>query len=196
MTVNSAFNPCQRLIPEPLPYVEQLEKRPLSQIDLVVMHCTELPDMTTAREYGERILYEAGTGASGHYYIDRDGSIYQYVDPAHVANHTRGFNPRSVGIEMVNTGRYPDWYDSHNQVMSEPYTAEQIASLKKLLLLLKADCPNLQFIAGHEDLDTATVPASDDPEKWVFRKRDPGPQFPWQAILDAVELKRISEVTP
>ncbi len=196
MTVTSTFAPALRLIPEPLPYVELLVKRPLSQINLVVMHCTELPDMTMAREYGERVLYEAGTGASGHYYIDRDGSVYQYVDTAHVANHTRGYNPRSIGIEIVNTGRYPNWYDSGNQVMTEPYTSEQISALKQLLLQLKSECPNLQFIAGHEDLDTATVAASDDPDKTVFRKRDPGPQFPWQEILAAVELKQITQVTP
>jgi len=196
MTLTSTFDPALRLVLEPLPYVELLEKRPLSQIDLVVMHCTELPDMTMAREYGERILYEAGTGASGHYYIDRDGSIYQYVDPAHIANHTRGYNPRSVGIEIVNTGRYPNWYDSGNQVMTEPYTTEQISALKNLLLRLKSECPNLQFIAGHEDLDTAMVTATDDPDKTVFRKRDPGPQFPWQEILAAIELKQITQVTP
>ncbi len=157
MTLTSTFDPALRLVTEPLPYVDLLEKRPLSQIDLVVMHCTELPDMAMAREYGERVLYEAGTGASGHYYIDRDGCVYQYVDAALIANHTRGFNPRSVGIEIVNTGRYPNWYDSGNQVMTEPYTAEQISALKQLLLQLKSECPNLQFIAGHEDLDTARL---------------------------------------
>jgi N-acetylmuramoyl-L-alanine amidase len=184
------------LILEPLPYVELLETRPLSQIDLVVMHCTELPDMAMAREYGERILYEAGTGASGHFYIDREGSVYEYVNPAHTANHTRGYNPRSIGVEIVNIGRYPNWLDSNNQVMTEAYTSEQIAALKKLLLQLKLHCPNLQFIAGHEDLDTATVPASDNPDKLVFRKRDPGPLFPWQEILAAVQLKQITQVTP
>jgi len=196
MIPTSAFDPSPSLILEPLPYVSRLEKRPLSQVDLVVIHCTELPDMTMAREYGERVLYEAGTGASGHYYIDRDGSTYEYVTPEHVANHTRGYNPRSIGIELVNIGRYPDWYGSQNQVLTEPYTDSQILVLKKLLRQLQTDCPNLQFIAGHEDLDTATVVASDDPEKQVFRKRDPGPLFPWNDILDAVELKRITQVTP
>lgn len=196
MIVTSAFDPALSLILEPLPYVERLEKRALAEIDLVVMHCTELPDMAMAREYGERVLYEAGTGASGHYYIDREGSIYEYVNPLRIAHHTRGYNPRSVGIELVNIGRYPNWLDSTNQIMTEPYTAEQIAALEKLLLQLKSHCPNLQFIAGHEDLDTARVPASDDPAKEVFRKRDPGPLFPWQAILEATELKQIPQVTP
>ena len=68
--------------------------------------------------------------------------------------------------------------------------------LKKLLLQLKLECPNLKFIAGHEDLDTAMVPASDDADKEVFRKRDPGSLFPWQEMLATVELKQITQVTP
>ncbi len=195
MIVTSAFDPSLSLILEPLPYVGLLEKRALTEIDLVVMHCTELPDMAMAREYGERVLYETGAGASGHYYVDRDGSIHEYVPPSRIANHTRGYNPRSIGIELVNIGRYPDWFNSNNQEMTEPYTAEQIAALEKLLLQLKSNCPNLKFIAGHEDLDVAKVTASDDPEKEVFRKRDPGPQFPWPTILAAVQLNRMTQVT-
>ncbi|HWS77121.1 MAG TPA: N-acetylmuramoyl-L-alanine amidase, partial [Thermomonas sp.] len=92
---------------QPLPYADALAARESGDIDLVVIHCTELPDLAMAREYGERVLYASGTGNSGHYYIDRDGSIHEYVDPARIAHHTRGFNPRSIGIELVNSGRYP-----------------------------------------------------------------------------------------
>ena len=46
------------MIVDHLPYVPRLDKRPLDRIDLVVVHCTELPDIATAREYGERIHHE------------------------------------------------------------------------------------------------------------------------------------------
>ena len=174
----------------PLPYEERLEQRPLAQIDLVVIHCTELPDLAMAREYGERVLYANSTGNSGHFYIDRDGSAHQFVAPARIANHTRGYNPRSIGIELVNTGRYPDWLDSRHQAMTEPYTRAQIAALIVLLVALRSELPNLDSIAGHEDLDTATVPASDDPHQQVQRKRDPGPLFPWSHVLHASGLAR------
>jgi N-acetylmuramoyl-L-alanine amidase len=181
---------------EPLPYHDRLGERQREDIDLVVMHCTELPDMTMAREYGERLLYEAaGTGASGHFYVDRDGSLICYVSPERIAHHTRGYNPRSVGIEIVNMGRYPDWLDSRHQAMNEPYTDAQIQSVVNLLTQLKTDCPNLKFIGGHEDLDTAQVPATDDETILVFRKRDPGPHFPWQTILDKTGLIRIPNNT-
>lgn len=177
---------------QPLPYVSLLPERPASAVEMVVIHCTELPDLATAREYGERVLYESGAGASGHYYIDRDGAIYRYVPGTRVANHVRGHNPNSIGIELVNLGRYPDWYDSGRQTMTEPYTAEQIAALQALLAQLRQDYPNLHLIAGHEDLDTARLPATDDAAVDVPRKLDPGPLFPWAQVLAGSGLQRIT----
>ena len=177
---------------EPLPYADALAARPSGEIDLVVVHCTELPDLAMARDYGERVLYPAsGTGNSGHYYIDRDGGIVEYVDPARIAHHTRGYNPRSIGIELVNIGRYPHWLDSRHQAMDEAYTEDQIEALVALLRDLHARIPSLALIAGHEDLDLDEVEASDDPELKVRRKRDPGPRVPWQRVLAAVPLERI-----
>ena len=177
---------------QPLPYADALAARDAGQIDLVVIHCTELPDLATAREYGERVLYASGTGNSGHYYIDRDGSILEYVDPSRIAHHTRGYNPRSIGIELVNTGRYPDWLDSRRQAMDEAYTEAQVESLISLLGELQARIPSLRLIAGHEDLDLDEVEASDDPSLKVRRKRDPGPQFPWTRVLQGVPLQRVA----
>ncbi|OOG40849.1 N-acetylmuramoyl-L-alanine amidase [Rhodanobacter sp. C05] len=176
---------------QPLPYVAHLPERPVSAVELVVIHCTELPDLATAREYGEKTLYDNGTGNSGHYYIDRDGAVYRYVPGTRVANHVRGHNPNSIGIELVNLGRYPHWWDSHHQQMTEPYTAAQISALRALLAQLRHDFPNLRQIAGHEDLDSAMMPASDDPAKEIHRKLDPGPLFPWPEVLDCSGLKRI-----
>src|SRR3546814_4182805 len=104
----------------------RLEQRPLSAIDLVWIHCTELPDLASAREYGERVLYDSGTGNSGHYYIDRDGRVLQFIAPERSTHHTRGYNQRSIGIELINAGRYPNWLDSRQQAMTEPYSTAQI----------------------------------------------------------------------
>lgn len=175
-----------------LPYAERLEARPVESIDLAVIHCTELPDLATAREYGERVLYPAsGTGNSGHFYIDRDGRIEQYVPPGRIAHHVRGYNARSVGIELVNRGRWPHWLDSRHQTMDEPYPDAQIDALVRLLRALGEALPTLRWIAGHEDLDREDVPASDDPGVRVRRKRDPGPHFPWPRVLAQCGLERL-----
>lgn len=174
-----------------LPYAALLETRAAGQVDTVVIHCTELPDLATARDYGERVLYASGTGNSGHYYIDRDGLIAEYAPPLRVAHHTRGWNARSIGIELVNTGRWPHWLDARHQAMDEPYTDAQIEALIALLHHLQAQLPSLTQIAGHEDLDLDEVEASDDPALKVRRKRDPGPLFPWPRVLPDISLKRI-----
>src|SRR5258706_7764533 len=163
----------------PLRYGDRLARRSAAAIDLVVVHCTELPDLAMARSYGERVLYpDTATGASGHYYIDRDGSTHCFVEPLRIAHHTRGYNERSIGIELINLGRYPDWCHSAHQRMSEPYPAAQISALLALIERLRAELPALDRIAGHDDLDRAELPASDDPAVQVRRKLDPGPMFP------------------
>lgn len=172
-----------------LPYAERLESRPLAAIDLIVIHCTELPDLATARTFGEEIRYaESGTGNSGHFYVDRDGRVEEWVPPERVAHHVRSHNERSVGIELVNLGRYPDWFDSRRQLMTQPYTPEQLDSLARLLQRLQAALPSLAWIAGHETLDRSQVPATDDPSRQVLRKRDPGPLFPWGALMSRIAL--------
>lgn len=175
----------------PLPYVDRLPERPATAVTLVVIHCTELPDLATAREYGERVIHDSGTGNSGHYYIDRDGSTWRYVPETRVAHHVRGYNPHSIGIELVNRGRFPHWWDSRHQTMTEPYPEPQIEALQALLRHLRGVFPRLHQIAGHEDLDTARVTASDDPALQVPRKLDPGPRFPWDTLLSDGDWHRI-----
>lgn len=190
-TADSERTAALDLRPKLLPYASLLEARPLDAIDMVVLHCTELPDLPTAREYGERIHYpEFGTGNSGHYYVDRDGTVEQWVPENRLAHHVRAFNRRSLGIELVNTGRYPHWFHSRHQSMTEPYPAAQIESLLALIADLSARLPALRHIAGHEDLDRTTVPAEDDSRIHVARKRDPGELFPWADVLATCRLKR------
>ncbi|MEZ5544012.1 MAG: N-acetylmuramoyl-L-alanine amidase [Lysobacteraceae bacterium] len=174
-----------------LPYADKLQARPIEDIDLLVIHCTELPDLSIAREYGERELYESGTGNSGHYYIDRDGAVHRFIPNERIAHHVRGHNSRSIGIELVNTGRFPNWLDSRHQAMNEPYSDVQIQALIQLLHQLIRELPNLAFIAGHEDLDRDQVHATDDASRLVFRKRDPGEMFPWEKVLGEVALQRM-----
>ena len=167
-----------------LPYNERLEKRETGSLDLIVLHCTELPTLEMARQFGERIvLQETKTGLSGHYYIDRDGKVYRYISDDRTARHVIGFNPGSIGIEIVNLGRYPNWFHSNHQACTEPYTVEQIESVQKLLRLLKRRHPQIQKIARHSDLDTNWIPAEDDPSVQIRRKVDPGPLFPWEDIV-------------
>lgn len=176
----------------PLSYDDRLEARALDDIELVVIHATELPDLAMAREYGERIHYPVTqTGNSGHFYIDRDGTVEQWVSLDRVAHHVAGHNGNSIGIELVSLGRYPNWYESEHQDWQENITEAQLQALIALLQDLQRRLPNLARIAGHDELDRRFVPASDNPALQVARKLDPGPDFPWDQLMQGIELARL-----
>ena len=173
-----------------LPYVSHLDKRSLADVDLVVIHCTELPDLAMARVYGERVHYpESGTGNCGHYYVEQGGRVEEWVPPDRIAHHVRGYNDHSIGIELDNPGRYPDWFDSRSQKMDQPYTAVQLDNLVRLLHLLRNAIPGILLVSGHDMLDLERVASSDDPGLQVRRKMDPGPLFPWDKVLAATGLE-------
>lgn len=179
------------IIQRPLSYAHRLQPRALDEIELVVIHATELPDLAMAREYGERVHYpDSGTGNSGHFYVDRDGSIEQWVGLDRVAHHVAGHNANSIGIELVNLGRYPNWLASDHQRWQEDITDAQIESLNRLLQSLKSELPGLHWIAGHDQLDTREVQAIDNATRLVRRKLDPGPGFPWTDVESASGLAR------
>ena len=181
------------IVQHPLSYVQRLEQRSTGDIRLVVIHCTELPDLADARDWGEKIIYpDSSTGNSGHYYIDRDANIQQWVPLDRIAHHVRSFNRHSLGIELVNSGRYPDWFHSGKQQMTEAYPGVQIDALSGLLDQLVRTLPRLETIAAHADLDTAVVASSDKPKIMVRRKLDPGPLFPWGDILIQTTLRRVT----
>jgi N-acetylmuramoyl-L-alanine amidase len=173
-----------RIINDLLPYNDNLEKRDVQTIDMIVLHCTELPTLEEARLHGERIRYkESKTGNSGHYYINRDGHIYRYAADDRVAHHVIGYNQRSIGIEIVNTGRYPHWFLSTHQVPTEEYTQAQIKSVIELITYLKNRYPNISELKRHSDLDLEKITSEDNPGILIRRKIDPGPLFPWEKVL-------------
>jgi len=180
-SIQDAVSP-MRIIEDLLPYTDLLKKRDPTVIDIIVFHCTELPTLAEAREAALKVLRNQ-IGNSGHYYIDKDGQIYRYVEDDHVAHHVIGHNETSLGIELVNTGRYPNWFSVKNQIPEDKYTEAQILSAIELMSFLKNRYPNITKIMRHSDLDTRLVPADDDPDIEVKRRIDPGPLFPWNDIL-------------
>ncbi len=177
-----------------LPYNDNLESRNVNSIELLVIHCTELPNLKTAREYGEKVHYKSGTGNSGHYYIGKDGSVYQWVDNNRIAHHVKDHNNNSIGIELDNIGRYPNWHKTNAQIMYDKYPPTQIDSLIGLITKLQQQLPSLKYITGHEDLDTRLIPSENDPEIYIRRKMDPGKLFPWAQVMQNITLINIGSL--
>lgn len=172
-------------------YNDKLKSRELSDISLLVIHCTELPDIETARVYAEKVHYQSGTGNSGHYYISKKGKTYQWVENNRIAHHVKGHNENSIGIELDNLGRYPNWHKTSSQIMSDKYPDIQIQALIQLIIKLKSQIPTLKYITGHEDLDTGLIRSENSPEVYIRRKMDPGKLFPWSLVMQQIKLINI-----
>jgi len=109
-----------------------------------------------------------------HYIIDRDGVVLSQVPEHKIANHTLGWNGRSIGIELVNNGDHVDEY-SHIQ----------IKSLKKLVeeVLHRHSKLTKHRVYRHSDLDKTLLKCAGLEYK---RKQDPGESFDYHGFIESL----------
>ena len=118
------------------------------KISLIIIHCSAsrsnqrftvdmLKDCHNARFHGKGIGY--------HYYIERDGQLYQTRDENEVGIHARHYNAHSIGI------CYEGGLDENGKD-TDTRTPEQKAALIALLRSLKTDYPDAE-IMGHCELE-------------------------------------------
>lgn len=151
-------------------------------IDTVVIHTTGGP--TCDPKSGRPVWVRAGTLAANmrfieahpklgiHYMIDRDGTLRRSVPEDQVAHHVFGHSARSIAIELINDGDGVD-----------PFPEAQIRAVTALIqdIAQRRGLPR-QAVQRHSDLDRTLMPC----DQTQRRKVDPGPAFPYQAVLDAV----------
>ena len=84
-------------------------------------------------------------GIGYHYYIERDGHLYQTRDESLVGMHARHYNAHSIGI------CYEGGLNERGQA-ADTRTPEQRAALIALLRSLKEDYPQAEIL-GHRELE-------------------------------------------
>ena len=158
-------------------------KRPKKNIKFIIIHYTGMRNELSALNR----LCNKEAKVSAHYFIKKNGSVFNLVPPLYEAWHAgescwkdlKSLNRNSVGIEIQNSG-HDNKYENFSQ--------KQIASTKKLLkYLMNKYKINSKNVLGHSDI------APD-------RKKDPGEKFPWKELaksklaqwhnLDETKLKR------
>jgi hypothetical protein len=107
-----------------------------------------------------------------HYVVDRAGKVAASMPEEQVANHAKGDNETSIGIELVNNG------DG-----KEAYPAVQIEAVTKLAkqIVERWKIP-LRRVFRHSDVDKGTLLPCGSP-----RKVDPGPKFPWAKFKESLK---------
>jgi hypothetical protein len=119
--------PVNRPAPSRKPVIKQFIRSPNcsprptgTKIDKIVLHCTEGSLASTLAEFQRT----DNRKVSAHYVIDRNGDIYQMVNDADCANHCRGANAASIGIEHVG---------SETDTLTAPQAAASAALIRWLL---------------------------------------------------------------
>lgn len=108
-----------------------------------------------------------------HYVVDRDGVVLASTPENRIANHALDNNDASIGIELV--------HDGDGQ---EPFTTRQVEALIGLLKSIRTrHAVPLENIKGHADVDERTFWCGGRTFK---TKVDPGPNFPWGRVRDAL----------
>jgi AmpD protein len=144
-----------------------------AQIDLVVLHSISLPPGRYGGDEVQRLFTNTldwdahpyfqqirGMEVSAHFYVRRDGTLWQFVDCESRAWHAgasawRGrenCNDDSIGIELEG-------------LEGQPFEAAQYEALAGLLPALAQRYP-VAHVAGHEHIAPG-------------RKQDPGAGFDW-----------------
>ncbi len=109
-----------------------------------------------------------------HYVIDRSGQIAAGVPESQIANHAKGNNSDSIGIELVNRGDGTD-----------PYPDLQLGMLVAALRSITQRWGIVKTsIVGHSAVDGRSFECGG---REIKTKQDPGPAFPWERVLRAIK---------
>ncbi|PPR11536.1 MAG: N-acetylmuramoyl-L-alanine amidase AmiD [Proteobacteria bacterium] len=146
----------------------------------IVLHCMCFDDKTSLE-----FLCAEANGVSAHYFIARDGQIYNLVPDNKKAWHAgvskwkndEMLNTNSIGIELGNTGTLGN---------ESGYTKQQYDSLIELLKDLQGRYKiKAENIIAHSDIS-------------CDRKTDPGARFNWSVLVEnnlAVDFSKLSNTT-
>jgi N-acetylmuramoyl-L-alanine amidase len=154
-------------------------------VKYIVIHSTGGPDCNPGRAFQSGTLHSNikhfkdevdKSKVSIHYLVDRDGTVVRMVPEDQIANHVYGYNPKSVGIELINNGNGQD-----------PFPPKQVHALELLLGdLLSRYSLGPENVVAHADLEKrhyfcGKVDAGP-------RRLDPGSNFPWQEVRTYLNL--------
>ena len=119
----------------------------MRKINLIVLHCTaSRPNQHISMELLHQMHKARGWKCCGyHYYIEKDGSLFQTRDENEIGMHARHYNAHSIGI------CYEGGLDEKGHE-ADTRTPAQRAALIALLRSLKIDYPDAE-IMGHCELE-------------------------------------------
>lgn len=152
---------------------------------MIVLHYTASGTVETNYKYFNKTHLESARNVlkkqsvlnvSSQFIVDRDGTIYQLMEPNQFARHTIGLNSCAIGIENIG---------SKNQ----PLTEKQSASNAQLIRYLTKKYP-IEYLIGHSEYGIfreSKLWKETDPNYFTI-KDDPGKDFMQKVRLLVADL--------
>ena len=150
------------------------QKTPKITPKIIVLHYTAGGTIESNFKYFNNLYLEnqrstlknqSPLNVSSHFLIDRDGTVYQLVDPEMFARHTIGLNYCAIGFENIGS-------------KAQPLTDKQVEANAELVKYLAKKYP-IEYVIGHSEYGgfrNTKLWKESDP-KYFTGKEDPGADF-------------------
>lgn len=162
-----------------------VQKSPTIVPKMIVLHYTAGGTVETNYSYFSKTHLESARNTlkkqstlnvSSQYIVDRDGTIYQLMEPTMFARHTIGLNHCAIGIENVGSKKQPM---TEKQVAANVYLVRSLAKKYKI-----------EYLIGHSEYGVfrnSKLWKESDPN-YFTGKEDPGKDFMSKVRLQIADL--------
>lgn len=188
--VNKPINYSEERIRLSLDYLKDhhglTQKTPTIVPKMIVLHYTAGGTVESNHKYFNKTHLESARNTlkkqstlnvSSQYIVDRDGTIYQLMEPNMFARHTIGLNYCAIGVENIGSKK-------------QPLTEKQVAANAQLVRYLTKKY-KIEYLIGHSEYGVfrnSNLWKESDP-KYFTGKEDPGKDFMSKVRLQVADLK-------
>jgi N-acetyl-anhydromuramyl-L-alanine amidase AmpD len=162
-----------------------IQSSPTISPKIIVLHYTAGGTVETNYKYFNKTYLESARNVlkkqstlnvSSQFIVDRDGTIYQLMEPNMFARHTIGLNYCAIGIENIGSRK-------------QPLTEKQVLSNAQLIRHLTKKY-NIEYLIGHSEYGVfrgSKLWKETDPDYFTV-KDDPGKDFMTKVRLLVTDL--------
>lgn len=187
--INKSINYSEERVRLSLEYLKEhhglVQKTPMIVPKMIVLHYTAGGNVESNFKYFNKTHLEnarntlkkqSTLNVSSQFIIDRDGTVYQLMEPNQFARHTIGLNYCAIGIENIGSKK-------------EPLTDKQVSANAQLIRYLTQKY-KIEYLIGHSEYGifrNSKLWKESDPN-YFTGKEDPGKDFMNKVRLQTADL--------
>lgn len=167
-----------------------IQKAPKITPKIIVLHYTAGGTVDSNFKYFNNLYLDnqratlkkqSSLNVSAHFLVDKDGTVYQLIDPELFARHTIGLNYCAIGVENIGS-------------KSQPLTDKQLEANAELVKYLVKKYP-IEYLIGHSEYGVfrGSKLWKETDSNYFTQKDDPGADFMKKVRGKLTDLKLKSQ---